>query len=160
MSQQGISVHWVVTEKLKGGEMVTKARLVARGFEEDSSGSRKDTLTCAKETVRIVLPNASTKTWMCHLLDVKASYLQGNSIERDVFLRLPEEFYCGKLSKLNKTVYGLCDAARAWCLRVKDEIIKLGVKLSSYDSALFSCKSEHDLEIYFGVTLQNSRRYS
>ena len=31
-----VSVRWIITEKLKGGETVTKAGLVARGFEEDS----------------------------------------------------------------------------------------------------------------------------
>ena len=83
---------------------------------------------------------------MRSLIVVKATFLQGNPIEREVFLRPPREFYCGELWKLKKTVYGLCDAARAWYLRVKDELIKLGVKMSPYDSALFSWKPNHDLE--------------
>ena len=40
--------------------------------------------------------------------------------------------------KLKKTVYGLRDAARAWYLRVKQELLQLGVKISKFDSALFS----------------------
>ena len=89
VGQRSISMRWVVTEKLKGGETVTRTRLVSRGFEEDSSGFRKDSPKCSNETIRIVLSIASTKTWECHSLDVKAAYLQGNSIERDVFLRSP-----------------------------------------------------------------------
>ena len=36
-----ISVRWVITEKLKDGRIIIKARLVVRGFEEDSSNLKK-----------------------------------------------------------------------------------------------------------------------
>ena len=35
LGQCAISVRWVITEKIKGGKIVTKARLVARGYEEN-----------------------------------------------------------------------------------------------------------------------------
>ena len=34
--QKDISTRWIVTEKIKEGEEICKARLVARGFEEDT----------------------------------------------------------------------------------------------------------------------------
>ena len=41
--QEAISCKWVLTEKLKDdGCSFAKARLVARGFEEDSSGRKTD----------------------------------------------------------------------------------------------------------------------
>ena len=46
-------------------------------------------------------------------MDVKAAYLQGNAIDRDVYLEPPPEYFRGKLWKLKKTVYDLCDAAKA-----------------------------------------------
>lgn len=36
VGQECLSVRWVVTEKVKGGRTFVKARLVARGFEEDT----------------------------------------------------------------------------------------------------------------------------
>ena len=36
-----ISVRWVITKKVKGGHILTKARLVARGFEENTSDIKK-----------------------------------------------------------------------------------------------------------------------
>ena len=33
MEQKAISTRWIITEKVKGGERIYKARLVARGFE-------------------------------------------------------------------------------------------------------------------------------
>ena len=46
-----ISTRWVVSEKIKDGAPTVKARLVARGFEEDTSTLRKDSPTCSKESV-------------------------------------------------------------------------------------------------------------
>ena len=39
----------------------------------------------------------------------------------------PPEYFRGFLWKLKKTVYGLGDAACAWYLRVKTELLTLGV---------------------------------
>ena len=136
--QKVLSVRWVITEKVQEDKEVVKARLVARGFEEDTEGVRKDSPTCSREAVRLAVSLAATKNWKCHTMDVRAAYLQGNKIERDVFVKPPPEFDNGMVWKLKKTVYGLKDAARAWYLRVKQELLQLGVKISKFDSALFS----------------------
>ena len=138
IGQDTISVRWVVTEKIKENKTVTKARLVARGFEEESSNLRKDSPTCSKEAIRIVLALSSAKGWECNSMDIKSAYLQGDKIDRDIFLIPPPEYNDGQLWKLHKTVYGLCDAARVWYLRVKQELKKLNVNVSTYDNGLFS----------------------
>ena len=135
--QPTISVRWVITERVLNSEIDTKARLVARGFEEQTSHLKKDSPTCATEIVRITLCIASSNRWHCHTVDVKAAYLQGDDIQREVYLQPPDEYNRGKLWKLNKTVYGLCDAARAWYMRVKNELIVLGVTKSPLDNSLF-----------------------
>ena len=48
--------------------------------------------------------------WKCHSIDIKLEYLQGNTIQRKIFLKSQKE-YEEKLWRLKKTVYGLCDAA-------------------------------------------------
>lgn len=146
VGQEALSVRWVITEKFKSNQPVIKARLVARGFEEDTMELRKDSPTCSKEAVRLALTIAATNDWDCHTLDVKAAYLQGDRIERVVHLHPPPEFNCGRLWKLNKTVYGLCDAARQWYLRVKRMLIELGASVSSLDPALFSWKHKDKIE--------------
>ena len=141
--QRTISVRWIITEK--GLEKnLTKARLVARGFEEKTDHLKKDSPTSSREVVRLVFCIASANGWDCHTVDVKAAYLQGDVIKREVYLRPPEEYDIGQVWKLNKTVYGLCDAAHAWYITVKNELLKLGVKNASL-TALFS----------FGTTLEN-----
>ena len=141
-----ISVRWVITEKMMEGKQVLKARLVARGFVENTDFLRKDSPACSKEAVRLMIAISVSKQWQCHSLDVKAAYLQGGDIEREVYLKPPPEYFNGKIWKLKKTVYGLCDAARAWYLRVRDELLKLGVQASSHDSALFSWTRNGNLE--------------
>ena len=59
-----ISCRWVITEKQKvDGSSFIKARLVARGFEEDSTGIQTDSPTCGKESLRVVLAIAASKGW-------------------------------------------------------------------------------------------------
>ena len=142
--QNLLSLRWVVTEKLRDGNTVIKARLVARGFEEDTREMRKDSPTCSREAVRLTIALASSKRWICHSLDIKAAFLQGSDIDREVYVKPPPEFFNDKIWRLKKTIYGLSDAARAWYLRVKTELTKLKVKVSKYDSALFTWKSDND----------------
>ena len=144
--QPTISVRWVITEKVVKGEVNVNARLVARGFEEDTSDLKKDSPTCSRESVNLVIFFARCNGWKCCSVDVKAAYLQGNKIKRVIFLRPPEEFYTGQVWRLNKTVYGLCDASRAWYDRVRDELVKLGVKECPVDKAIFFWYTSAGLE--------------
>ena len=56
-----------------------------------------------------------------HRIDIKAAFLQGFPIDRDVYLVPPVEANTGRLWKLETTVYGLVDASREWYLTVTDE---------------------------------------
>ena len=146
IGQECISVRWVITEKIKGGETVTKARLVARGFEEDTMSIRKDSPTCSRESVRLAICLATSYGWKIHSVDIKAAYLQGEAISREVFLKPPPEYNCGKVWKLKKTVYGLCDAARAWYNRVKNVLFSMSVEMCALEPSLFYWYNGNKLE--------------
>ena len=137
VGQSAVSVRWVITEKVKNNRTIVKARLVARGFEEETSMLRKDSPTCSKEGIRLAISLAATKQWSINAVDVKAAFLQGDKISREIYLLPPPEYFNGKLWRLNKTVYGLCDAARAWYTRVRDELLNMSVKMCSHDPSLF-----------------------
>ena len=145
--QIGVSCRWVITEKYKDGKRLVKARLVARGFEEaEVNEIRKDSPTCGKDSLRLCLTLLVSMGWQINSLDIKAAFLQGNHIERDVFIIPPKEADTNKIWKLKKTVYGLADASRTWYLRVKKELTKLGVIPSKYDEAIFYWKTSKGLE--------------
>ena len=139
--QDTISVRWVITPKLVDDQWTTKARLVARGFQENIDDLKVDSPTCMKETTRLLLSLASSNEWKINSIDIKAAFLQGKSIDREIYLKPPKEAQAhGKLWKLKKAVYGLSDASRVWYLRVVDELTKLRVTISKYDKALFIWK--------------------
>ena len=146
VGQKVISVRWVITDRFKNGYLATKARLVARGFEEVNVQMRRDSPTCSRESIFILITVASAYHWNCNTVDVKAAYLQGDEINRAVFLQPPPEFDNGRLWKLKKTVYGLCDAARAWYTRVTSELLSLSVDMCELDKSFFIWKRNGKLE--------------
>ena len=137
--QKTISLRWVVTEKLSSdNKPVVKARLVARGFEESMlEEQRRDSPTCTKDSLRMVLSVVASKGWKCNAIDIKSAFLQGKPIEREVFVKPPKEFQSGFIWKLNKNVYGLNDASRAWHFRMKDFLHSCGMKTCKVDPAVF-----------------------
>ena len=141
--QEVISVKWVYKEKVTENESRKKARLVARGYEEEVDGIGTDSPTCSKDSLRVVLSIASANNWEVNSLDVTAAFLQGKELDRDVYLRPPKEAgVSGKLWKLRRCVYGLNDASRYWYLRVRDELLKAGCKCSKSDPSVFFLRTE------------------
>lgn len=80
----------------------------------------------------------ASEGWQCETIDIKAAFLQGRKIDRDIHVIPPEEAKeDGMIWKLNKAAYGLTDASPNWYLSVKDELTKFGCKQSELDKALF-----------------------
>ena len=132
-----IETTWIITESWKKGIKETKARLVARGFQEKQIQQRKDSPTCLKASLRLIFCIAATEKWSVKILDIKSAFLQGQPIQRDVFLKPPKEAGETGIWKLKKTIYGLSDASRQWYLTVKNCLETCESKMSLYDEALF-----------------------
>ena len=76
--------------------------------------------------------------WKCESGDITAAFLQGESIDRDLFIVPPVEANEGtNLWKLLKPVYGLEDASRKFYLKVAEKVQEYGCKRSKFDYALF-----------------------
>ena len=150
LGQPTISCRWVCTEKVKGNELSLKARLVARGFEEDTSQIKTDSPTCSKESIRLLLSILSSLHWTMFSIDIKSAYLQGHSIQRDIYLKPPKEANTNKIWKLKKNPYGLADAGRQWYVKVQKELSQLGAVQSRLDNAMFIWYS-HETENVMGI---------
>ena len=48
----------------------------------------------------------SSHQWQASSLDVKSAFLQGNQVERDLYLTPPKEADTGNLWRLKTTAYG------------------------------------------------------
>jgi len=137
-----ITSTWVCKES--GGKK--KARLVARGFLEDTTSISRDSPTCCKESLRLLLSIIAGKNWILQALDIKSAFLQGKEMERLVYMKPPREANAksGIIWKLLKCVYGLVDASLKWYQRVVDCLIDLnGTK--SKDPAVFYWRKDGDI---------------
>lgn len=68
VSKTPITLRWILTEKRVDGNRVVKARLVARGFEENFD-ERCDSPTCSKEYLRLALALITANKWIVKSLD-------------------------------------------------------------------------------------------
>ena len=136
--QQAVTVRWVYKEKVDDQGTTKKARLVARGFEEMNDDILTDSPTCNKDSLRVVIAIIASMEWTINSLDIKAAFLQGKELDREIYLKPPKEAKVkGKLWKLRRCVYGLNDASRYWYMRVKEELIKSGCKCCRADPSVF-----------------------
>ena len=140
--QRKMSMRWIITEKMKEGKRICKARLVARGFEENYKKMQTDAPTCSPESLKLCLSIMMIRGWECQSLDVKTAYLQGNEIKREIYIDPPRETGIDAIWRLKKTIYGLKDAARAWYEKVKEVIEELGGIKSKYDPVIFYWHNE------------------
>jgi hypothetical protein len=73
-------------------------------------------------------------------LDVHNSFLHGK-LEEEVYLCQPpgyeDKSKPNYVSKLEKTLYGLKQALRAWYSKLSSKLVELGFKASKVDTTLF-----------------------
>ena len=63
--------------------------------------------------------------------------LEGQTINRELYSKPPKKAGTDKLWKLLITVYGLCDALKAWYLIINNVLEKSGMLKSKFDDAIF-----------------------
>ena len=133
-----ITTTWQVVEKPDR----MKARICARGFQEKLD-QRTDSPTASKTSLRMFLARVGSQ-WKMHSIDIKAAFLQGDLIDREVYVLPPKEFEPDRddskgkiLWKLRRPLYGLADASRKWYCRVNKELTKLGCTRSKLDYGVY-----------------------
>ena len=110
-----------------------KARLVARGFQEKEQ-PQSDSPTVAKESFKMLMVIAANEGFKVVSMDIRAAFLQANKLDREVYMRPPEDIKkSGKVWRLLKPLYGLDDASRKFWLKVKETLTGLGLRTLSED---------------------------
>ena len=134
-----ISSTWVLwVKEHSDGESEVRARLVARGYEEEEEVP-SDSPTVDHLNIRILLAIAAANQWPVMTSDVKSAFLQGRELSRTVLLKPPREAGAPKdmLWKLNVALYGLDDASLQFHLKCKEVFEKMDLKQSKLDPAMF-----------------------
>jgi hypothetical protein len=135
-----VTTRWVFTIKTKeDGTKRYKARLVARGFEDDERDKvTRDSPTAANSSQRLVLQVLAERQWTPTSWDFETAFLQGKPIERAVYIAAPPGYAPADACwRLRKPVYGLVSAPKAWFDRLREIIEKHGFSADLSDEAIF-----------------------
>jgi Reverse transcriptase (RNA-dependent DNA polymerase) len=91
-------------------------------------------------TIRVILSLALSSNWHLRQLDVQNAFLHGD-LQEQVFMVQPPGFvdqtFPNHVCRLNKFLYGLKHAPRAWFQKLNTALLQLGFKSSSFDPSFF-----------------------
>ena len=144
------------THYQKKGDL-SRARLVAQVYEE-LEPIQKDSPTVSRDGFCTFLFIASNHQWQVKTTDIKSAFLQGQPLERDVYIDEPKEAKVkeGIIWHLNTFFYGLNDAARQFYLSVKVALFKLTCFQVTLDPAIFFITNIINTVVYLRVMLMIS----
>nr|GEU68356.1 hypothetical protein [Tanacetum cinerariifolium] len=119
--KRAIGSKWVFRNKKdeRGIMIRNKARLIAQGCtqEEKIDYDEVFALVARIEAIRLFLAYASFKDFVVYQMDVKSAFLY-EKIEKEVYVCQPPGFkdpdFSDKVYKVEKALYGLHQAPRAW----------------------------------------------
>ena len=137
----------VWTDKaVKPGEFEPKCRITGKGFQQVYDDKlRRDSPTVTPQMMHMMCSLASSLKLKLHGADVTGAFLQGKKIQRELYFRLPRNLgpltipgvKAGDLLRLNKSIYGLNDAARAWYLALCDVLESQGWTKLTFEPGSF-----------------------
>ena len=135
---------WSVVLKDVNDDESVKARLCARGDLEPGA-PRSDSPTVSRQSLRLLLSSAASKGEKIYSLDFKGAFVQGQQIEREVYLLPPADVRRERphlLWRVNKRLYGFKDASRGWYLEFDRAMKELGCVASTVDAAMYIYKDD------------------
>nr|GEY65047.1 putative ribonuclease H-like domain-containing protein [Tanacetum cinerariifolium] len=142
--KRAIGTKWVFRNKKDERDIVVrnKARLVAQGYTQEEGIDYEEVfaLVARIEAIRLFLAYASFMGFMVYQTDVKSAFLYG-TIEEEVYVCQPPGFedpnYHDKVYKVDKALYGLHQALRAWYETLANYLLENGFQRGKIDQTLF-----------------------
>ncbi|GJZ91811.1 putative ribonuclease H-like domain-containing protein [Tanacetum coccineum] len=142
-----------------------KARLVAQGYTQEEGINYVEifALVARIEAIRLFLAYASYMGFIVYHMDVKSAFFYG-TIEEEVYVCQPPSFedllFPDKVYKVEKALYGLHQAPRAWYETLFTYLLENGFRRGTIDKTLFIKKDKSDIllvqvyvdDIIFGST--------
>ncbi|GJS74699.1 putative ribonuclease H-like domain-containing protein [Tanacetum coccineum] len=165
--KRAIGTKWVYKNKKddRGIMVRNKARLVAQGYTQEEGIDYDEVFAPVAriEAIRLFLAYASFMGFIVYQMDVKSAFLYG-TIEEEVYVCQPPGFedpqFPDKVYKVEKALYGLHQAPRAWYETLSTYLLANGFRRGTIDKTLFIKKDKGDIllvqvyvdDIIFGST--------
>ncbi|GJZ65842.1 putative ribonuclease H-like domain-containing protein, partial [Tanacetum coccineum] len=144
---------------------MNKARLVAQGHTQDEGIDYDEVFAPVAriKAIRLFLAYASFKDFVVYQMDVKSAFLY-EKIEEEVYVCQPPGFedlhFPDKVYKVDKALYILHQAPRAWYERLSTYLLDNGFHRGQIDKTLFIKRHKDDIllvqvyvdDIIFGST--------
>ncbi|GJY57099.1 putative ribonuclease H-like domain-containing protein [Tanacetum coccineum] len=165
--KKAIGTKWVYRNKKdeRGIVVRNKARLVAQGYKQEEGIDYDEVFApvARVEAIRLFLAFASFMNFPVYQMDVKSAFLYG-TIEEEVYVCQPPGFvdpeFPKKVYKVEKALYGLHQAPRAWYETLSTYLLDNGFHRGQIDKTLFIKRLKGDIllvqvyvdDIIFGST--------
>ena len=141
---KAIGLKWVYKLKRDAGGNVQKhkARLVAKGFVQKQGVDFEEVFApvARLESVRLLVALAAHEGWRVHHMDVKSAFLNGD-LKEEVYMTQPPGYAIDgeehKVLRLDKALYGLRQAPRAWNAKLDRCLLGLGFTRSPSEHAVY-----------------------
>ncbi|GJX60934.1 putative ribonuclease H-like domain-containing protein [Tanacetum coccineum] len=150
--KKAIGTKWVYRNKKdeRGIVVRNKARLVAQGYKQEEGIDYDEVFApvARVEAIRLFLAFASFMNFPVYQMDVKSAFLYG-TIEEEVYVCQPPGFvnleFSEKVYKVEKALYGLHQAPRAWYKTLSSYLLDNGFHRGQIDKTLFIKRLKGDI---------------
>jgi hypothetical protein len=142
--RKAIGCKWIFKIKYKANGSIErhKGRLVAKGYSQKEGLDFNETFAPVAKfaSIRSLLALAASYDLEIHQMDVKTAFLNGD-LEEEIYMVQPEGFVVkGKedlVCKLNKSLYGLKQASRAWYQKMDQAMLSAGFLRLQADTCVY-----------------------
>jgi hypothetical protein len=143
--RKAVGCKWVYDIKYNADGSINrfKARLVAKGCSQKEGVDFTETFApvARMPSLRAVLAIAAAQDLEIHQMDVKTAFLHGD-LEEDIYMEQPPGFVApgsqaNLVCKLNRSLYGLRQAGRAWYKKIDAALNDLGLKPTMSDNCIY-----------------------
>ncbi|KAJ0817027.1 putative RNA-directed DNA polymerase [Helianthus annuus] len=139
-----LGTRWVFRNKQDSAGVIVrnKARLVVQGFRQIEGLDYDEVYApvARLEAIRIFLAYASYMGFTVYQMDVKTAFLYGD-VKEEIFVEQPPGFvhpdHPDYAYKLDKALYGLHQAPRAWYATLTEHLLAHGYTRGTIDQTLF-----------------------